>query len=422
MACRSTRSRPGPGYVHRHGLPALPGQGGAVRGGGCGQADQPGPRRAGPGRRRGRPGRGGCSAGSAGSPGRPRPSATCPMRSRSPGRCGRTWWRRWATCWSARSGRAHRRRPCQQLAMFFFFFFFFFASTWLSHMLSSTDCHSVRRRTAPLSSRAMSSRLPTSALSSRACATMARAASRLRPSRQVRLQRFGQRDQRGERRAHVVRDGAEQRIAQALRFDLDHRALRHVHVVHPLQRNGDLARQRVELLRLLRNQQPARLRGLQRQHAAHAHRRLQRHVVPALRRQCGGAPGPRAARGGRPSRPRWRRSRRAACSGSSRRSASSVTSTSAGPPKWRCTAAAPMRHHLLGLQRGREFARELEQRLRAPLAAGRHAGGKAQPRGELPDQQADGRASPRRSRRYCQSLTREGQARRRQRRSRRPPR
>ena len=44
--------------------------------------------------------------------------------------------------------------------------------------------------------------------------------------------------QRGERCAHVVRDGAEQGIAQALRFHAHQRGLGNLHVVHALQRHG----------------------------------------------------------------------------------------------------------------------------------------------------------------------------------------
>jgi hypothetical protein len=47
------------------------------------------------------------------------------------------------------------------------------------------------------------------------------------------------------------------------------------------------------------------------------------------------------------------------------------------------------RHDLCAFQRRGKLARELEQRARAPLAAGRHAGRKAQAGRELPHQQAD---------------------------------
>ncbi len=95
----------------------------------------------------------------------------------------------------------------------------------------------------PLSSRAMSSRLLTSAFS---CARLRGdglrdlALALCASGGGQRLQRIGQRDQRGQRRAHVVRDRAQQRVAQPLRFHLDHRLLRHLDVVHALQRDRDL--------------------------------------------------------------------------------------------------------------------------------------------------------------------------------------
>ena len=143
----------------------------------------------------------------------------------------------------------------------------------------------------------MSSRLLTSAFSARACARSAPRDARRCVAGGVgqRLQRFGQRDQRGERRAHVVRDA--RRAARCAAAPIPSRPP----PAAPRRRSARApARSRsgapgVELLRLLGDQQPARLRRLERQHAAHAHRRLQRHVVPGLRRQRGGGEAGRLA-------------------------------------------------------------------------------------------------------------------------------
>ena len=251
---------------------------------------------------------------------------------------------------------------------------------------SSTDCHSMRRLTCAalqprhvqqvVDQRVEFARLRPPGRAPRRPAPAAAAAATAAATRPAPISAVS-----GVRTSCEI--ARQQRVAQALGFHLDHRLLRDVDVVDPLQRDGDLPRQRVELLHLLRNQQPARLCRLERQHAAHAHRRLQRHVVPGLRRQRRGRQARPVARCETPSRQRSRRSPAAASSGSTSWSAASVASTTAWPPKLRCTAAAPSSHTCELSQRGRQFARQLEQRLRAPLAAGRDARLEAQAGREL---------------------------------------
>ena len=64
-------------------------------------------------------------------------------------------------------------------------------------------------------------------------------------------QRLGQADQRRERRAQVVRQRRQQRIAQPLGFHLHQRLLRDLDVVHALERDRGQRGEGVELPPLL---------------------------------------------------------------------------------------------------------------------------------------------------------------------------
>ena len=149
-------------------------------------------------------------------------------------------------------------------------------------MISSIDCQSSRSRTSPLWMRAMSSRLVTMSamrrdfsprlVASSSCPALSRGSTD--------RQHLGRAHQRRQRRAQVVRQRREQRVAQALGLHLDGGALRHLDVVHALQRHGRQRRKGLQLLPLLGDQQEARLAGLHGKHAARAHRRLQRQVEP----------------------------------------------------------------------------------------------------------------------------------------------
>ncbi len=91
-------------------------------------------------------------------------------------------------------------------------------------------------------------------------------------------ERFGQADQRGERRTQVVRERGEQRVAEPLGFHLNQRLLGHLDVMHALERDRGERGKRVELPLLLGDQQDPAILGLDREHAARAHRRAQRQV------------------------------------------------------------------------------------------------------------------------------------------------
>ena len=137
----------------------------------------------------------------------------------------------------------------------------------------------------------MSSRLLTSAFM-RSAASRKRLRDlgmRRRQRRRGELQRIGHAGQRRQRRAQVVRDRAQQRVAQPLRLHLHRRLLRDVDVVDALQRDRQQRREGVEQPALLRHVQPLRIAQRQRDDAAHAHRRLQRHVEHRAGRQRAGA-------------------------------------------------------------------------------------------------------------------------------------
>ena len=78
-------------------------------------------------------------------------------------------------------------------------------------------------------------------------------------ARLARGEHLGHADQRRQRRAQVVRQRGEQRVAQALGLHLHRGALRHLDVVHALQRHRRQRSEGLELLALFGHQQEARL-------------------------------------------------------------------------------------------------------------------------------------------------------------------
>ena len=92
------------------------------------------------------------------------------------------------------------------------------------------------------------------------------------------LERLCEAHQRGEGRAQIVGQGSEQGIAQTLGLHADERGLRHLHVVHALERNRDQRRERVQVASLLGHQQLPPIRCLDREHAACSHGCAQRQV------------------------------------------------------------------------------------------------------------------------------------------------
>ena len=157
--------------------------------------------------------------------------------------------------------------------------------------------------------------------------------------------------------------------------------------MHPLQRNGNLACQGFEQLHLLGYQQPASPPRLQGQHAAYAHGGLQGHVVPGAGRQRGrGQAGPLAVA----ETPVGD----AGIQALGHRSVQCELVGGIGEQHMGLAAqAAPdgglaQLHHLLGLQGGAEVARERKEGVGPALAAGGHAGGKAQIGGELANEHA----------------------------------
>ena len=184
-----------------------------------------------------------------------------------------------------------------------------------------------------------------------------------------------------------MRDGGQQGVAQAFRLHLHDRLLGHIHIVHPLLGNSDLPGQGVQLLPLLRDQQPARLCRFERQYPAHAHRGVQGDVVPGVGRQCrGGQTGglgiAKSPVGNGPVEVRWQQ-------GGQGQAVVRIGQQHQGlPAKIALHGRSAELGHLFALQCCRELARQLKQRLCAALAAGGNAGLKAQPGGQLPREQA----------------------------------
>ncbi len=92
-----------------------------------------------------------------------------------------------------------------------------------------------------------------------------------------------------ERRAQIVRDGREQRVAQLLRRHAEFGFLRDFDEVHALERERDLRGERIEQPALLGHEDQPFVARRQREHAAIAHRRAQRDVVDRRTRQRVGA-------------------------------------------------------------------------------------------------------------------------------------
>ena len=94
----------------------------------------------------------------------------------------------------------------------------------------------------------------------------------------MRQGRLGRAQDARQRRAQIVRDGREQGVAHALALHGDLGLLRHLHKMHTLQGQGDLAGTGIEQAALLGHPQLLRRTQLQHQHAARAHGRHQRHI------------------------------------------------------------------------------------------------------------------------------------------------
>ena len=82
-----------------------------------------------------------------------------------------------------------------------------------------------------------------------------------------------------ERRAQIVRDGRQQRVAQLLRCHADFGFLRDFDEVDALECERDLRRERIQQAALLGHEDQPFIARRERQHAAIAHRCAQRHIV-----------------------------------------------------------------------------------------------------------------------------------------------
>ena len=230
--------------------------------------------------------------------------------------------------------------------------------------------------------------------------------------RRAARQRVGQPVECGQWRAQIVRQRRQQRVAQALGFDLHRGVLRDLDVVHPLQRDRRQHREGLQLLALLRHQQKARLLRLQGQHAARAHRCLQRQVEPGAAGQGVGAQAGDLVVVERPLG--GADVERALVRGRARhlQPLLQVEQEHMGA----AMEFAPDRAFgdldaLLGHQHARQIACHLEQCARARLAVRRDARLKAQPGRELPGDQAD-RKHHREGQQVLHIADRERQARR----------
>ncbi len=97
-------------------------------------------------------------------------------------------------------------------------------------------------------------------------------------------QRRSRADDRRERRAEIMRDRAEQHVAQALRFDLEPRVLRGLRELDALHRDRRLIDQRFDQAHLLRDLQLARIGRAKAEHADAALERVEREID----RRCAG--------------------------------------------------------------------------------------------------------------------------------------
>ncbi|EWS54666.1 hypothetical protein X551_02511 [Methylibium sp. T29] len=203
-------------------------------------------------------------------------------------------------------------------------------------------------------------------------------------------QGVGQAVERRQRRAQVVRQRRQQRVAQALRLDLDRRLLRHLDVVHALQGDRGQHRKGLELAALLGDQQQPRLRGLQRQHAARAHRRLQRQVEPG---GAGQGVGPESGRVAVVEHPLGRAEVQAGRIGAAARPLQAtrlvLQEGARAAPEFTFDRLFGRVDDLVGQQFTRQVAGQFEQRPRARLAVRCDAGLVAQAGGELAGEQPD---------------------------------
>ena len=127
---------------------------------------------------------------------------------------------------------------------------------------------------------------------SRAFASIERASSRARrivERRAARDQRRRGAGHRGERRAQVVRDRSEQRVAQRLALGRDARAGRRLREPRALERQADLARERLEQVPLLGQQHAPRIARLHGQHTEAAAPIAERQIERRRGRQRIGA-------------------------------------------------------------------------------------------------------------------------------------
>ena len=107
-----------------------------------------------------------------------------------------------------------------------------------------------------------------------------------RPLRRMWQGRLGRAQNARQRRAQIMRDGREQGVAHALALHGDLGLLRHLHKMHTLQCQGNLAGTGFKQTALLGHPQLLRRTQLQYQHAARAHGRHQWHIK--CRRSCQG--------------------------------------------------------------------------------------------------------------------------------------
>ena len=198
----------------------------------------------------------------------------------------------------------------------------------------------------------------------------------------------------GQRRAQVVRDGGEQRVAQRLALGGNTRLLGNFRKARALERKGDLAGEGDEQMTLLRQQHAAHIGGQHRQHAHRAALIPERHVQPACGRQRVGPEAGLAAVIGDPL-------------------GNGQIGVAEGALEWcirRVAELAPRRrqqHHGLALEhlgdvpygharhagtaaRGGELAAHGVKQRGAPLARARHARLLAHARGESGDHQRNG--------------------------------
>ena len=159
-------------------------------------------------------------------------------------------------------------------------------------MTSSSGCHSVRSWSAPDSRRVISSRFWTSRFSRSASSRIdSRSSCRVWASRRVRFSEMRARGpgDRRERRPQVVRDRAEQGVAQALGLDPELGLLGLVGELRALDGEGRLVGERLELMELLGCVERVTVGGPDAEDADGPARRLERQVERRGAGKRGGA-------------------------------------------------------------------------------------------------------------------------------------